>query len=94
MDQLVKIIEYLAVLLMGVLFSMSVFGPKRYFRIIAICGFVIGLTIGLVIHGFPSGILSGILIGSIMDLMLMSGLLVRFYREKSLEILHRSMKDK
>jgi hypothetical protein len=94
MDQLVTIIEYLIVITMAILYIISVLGPRRYFSIILICGFGLGLMIGFVTHGFPSGIFSGILIGFVMDAMLITSLFVRFYREKSLEILHRSMKDK
>jgi predicted PurR-regulated permease PerM len=48
------------------MFFIIVFGSKRYFGIIAISGFALGLTIGVCINGIPSGLLSGILIGLLM----------------------------
>jgi hypothetical protein len=94
MDQSATIIVYLALILIGVLFLIVVFGPKRYFGMIAICVFVLGLGIGIGTEGFPSGLLFGIFMGLLLDVMLLGSLLTRFYRENSIKILKRWTKDK
>jgi len=94
MEQLVWISIYSGVILWMAMFFVLVLGPRRYCGVIAISGFTMGFIIGVCIKGIPEGIYNGIFIGIFLDLMLFSGLLVRFYRSKSIEWFHRYWKDK
>ena len=95
MDMLVRIITYLAVILLSVMFLGIVFGPKKYMIAIAVMGFVIGLTFGIFIKGIPSGLLTGSFVGFLLDILLIpSGLLARYYRNIGISRLKRHSKEK
>lgn len=95
MNQLQLIFIFLWIFFTAVMIIITVFWTKRFFVIFAICEFVLGLTVGLLNNRLPLGIRvqMGIFLGLLSDSWLLGGLLNKYYRDKSIEILHQWRKD-